>query len=181
MDMATTMVRMEPESLHLRRACEGDPAAFTALVRLYDAQLRAYAYRLLRDRSLMDDALQNAYLSAYRTIGRFRGDASFKNWMYRIVHNACIDLIRKRRDDAELFESAAVADDPATARDVRLDLVAAFDRMTTEHRAVLVLIDVEGLDYGEAAQILSIPIGTVRSRLNRARSAMRDILGGERR
>jgi RNA polymerase sigma-70 factor (ECF subfamily) len=178
MDMATTMVRMEPESLHLRRAREGDAAAFTALVRAYDPQLRAYAYRLLRDATLMDDALQNAYLSAYRAIGRFRGDASFKNWMYRIVHNACIDLIRKRWDDGELFESAATIGDPATAGAARLDLIAAFEKMTTEHRAVLVLIDVEGLDYAEAADILAVPIGTVRSRLNRARAAMRDTLGG---
>lgn len=175
------MIRMEPESLHLKRACEGDPAAFTALVRLYDPQLRAYAFRLLRDAALMDDALQNAYLSAFRAIRRFRGDASFKNWMYRIVHNACIDLIRKRRNDAELFESAALTDDVATAGAARLDLVAAFDRMSVEHRAVLTLIDVEGLDYGEAADILAIPVGTVRSRLSRARTAMRDALGGDER
>ena len=108
MDMATTMVGMEPESLHLKRACEGDPAAFTALVRLYDPQLRAYAYRLLRDGMLMDDALQNAYLAAFRSIGRFRGDASFKNWMYRIVQNACIDLIRKRRNDVPPLRPARI-------------------------------------------------------------------------
>lgn len=177
--MATTMIRMEPESLHLRKARDGDPAAFTALVRQYDPQLRAYAYRLLGDRTAMDDALQNAYLNAFGAIGRFRGDASFKNWMYRIVHNACIDLIRRRRDDAELFEGAAVAVDPARARGDRLDLIAAFEAMTAEHRAVLTLIDVEGFDYAEAADVLSVPIGTVRSRLNRARSAMRRELGGE--
>lgn len=177
--MATTMIRMEPESLHLRKARNGDPAAFTALVREYDPQLRAYAYRLLGDRAAMDDALQNAYLSAYRAIGRFRGDASFKNWMYRIVHNSCIDLIRKRRDDVELFEDVAAVGDPATAGVMRLDLAAAFRRMTDEHRSVLMLIDVEGLDYAEAADVLSVPLGTVRSRLNRARAAMRRELGGE--
>jgi RNA polymerase sigma-70 factor (ECF subfamily) len=173
------MARMEPESLHLRRAKEGDPVAFTALVRLYDPQLRAYAFRILGDRSTMDDALQNAYLSAFRAITRFRGDASFKNWMYRIVHNACIDLIRRRRDDVELFESAAVDVDPAAAGNARVDIVAAFERMTTEHRAVLALVDVEGLDYSAAADVLGVPVGTVRSRLNRARAAMRNELGGE--
>lgn len=173
------MIRMEPESLHLRKAMDGDPMAFTALVRRYDPQLRAYAYRLLGDPAAMDDALQNAYLSAFGAIGRFRGDASFKNWMYRIVHNACIDLIRRRRDEVELFEYAAVVDDPARASGYRLDLVAAFEAMTAEHRAVLTLIDVEGFDYAEAAEVLSVPIGTVRSRLNRARAAMRRELGGE--
>ena len=177
--MATTMVRMEPESLHLRKAKDGDPVAFSALVRLYDPQLRAYAYRILGDRTAMDDALQNAYLSAFRAIRRFRGDASFKNWMYRIVHNACIDLIRKRRDDVELFEGVAAVSDPATAGIARLDLAAAFERMTVEHRSVLMLVDVEGLDYAEAAVVLSIPVGTVRSRLNRARAAMRRELGEE--
>lgn len=127
----------------------------------------------------MDDALQNAYLNAFRAIRRFRGDASFKNWMFRIVHNACIDLIRRRRDDVELFESAAVASDPAAGGVARIDIVAAFERMTTEHRAVLALVDVEGLDYAAAADVLAVPVGTVRSRLNRARSAMRQELGGD--
>ena len=173
------MVRMEPESLHLRKAKDGDPVAFTAHVRLYDPQLRAYAYRILSDRTAMDDALQNAYLNAFRAIRRFRGDASFKNWMFRIVHNACIDLIRKRRDDVELFESAAVVSDPARAGILRVDIVAAFERLTTEHRAVLALVDVEGLDYAAAADVLAVPVGTVRSRLNRARAAMREELGGD--
>ncbi len=173
------MVRMEPESLHLRKARDGDPVAFTALIRLYDEQLRAYAYRILGDRTAMDDALQNAYLSAFRAIRRFRGDASFKNWMFRIVHNACIDLIRRRRDDVELFETAAVMSDPTGAGIARLDLAAAFAQMTTEHRAVLALVDVEGLDYAAAADVLAVPVGTVRSRLNRARAAMRKELGGE--
>jgi RNA polymerase sigma-70 factor (ECF subfamily) len=127
----------------------------------------------------MDDALQNAYLNAFRSIRRFRGDASFKNWMYRIVHNACIDLIRKRRDVVELFDEVALVHDPASAGVARLDLLAAFERMTVEHRAVLMLIDVEGLDYAEAADVLSVPVGTVRSRLNRARAAMRRALGEE--
>ena len=173
------MVRMEPESLHLRKAKDGDPVAFTALVRLYDPQLRAYAYRILGDRTAMDDALQNAYLSAYRAIRRFRGEASFKSWMYRIVHNACIDLIRRRRDEVELFDSVATVTDPASAGVARLDLLAAFERMTVEHRSVLLLIDVEGLEYAEAADVLSIPVGTVRSRLSRARAAMRRELGEE--
>ncbi len=173
------MVRMEPESLHVRKAKDGDPVAFTALVRLYDPQLRAYAFHILGDRTSMDDALQNAYLNAFRAIRRFRGEASFKNWMYRIVHNACIDVIRRRRDDVELFEAAALANDPSSARIARLDLVSAFERMTTEHRSVLLLVDVHGLDYAEAADVLSVPVGTVRSRLNRARAAMRRELGEE--
>ena len=173
------MARMEPESLHLRKARDGDPVAFTALIRLYDPQLRAYAYRILGDRTAMDDALQNAYINAFRAIRRFRGEASFKNWMYRIVHNACIDLIRKRRDEVELFDDAAIVNDAESAGITRLDLAAAFERMTVEHRSVLSLIDVDGLDYAEAADVLSIPVGTVRSRLNRARAAMRRELGEE--
>jgi RNA polymerase sigma-70 factor (ECF subfamily) len=179
--MMTTMLEVEPENLHLRRAREGDQVAFTALIRSYDSQLRAYAYRILRDRDLMEDALQNAYLSAFRAIGRFRGDASFKNWMYRIVHNACIDVVRRRRDHAELFEDSSTTPDHAQAGIDRADLLVAFDQLTVEHRAVLVLVDVDGLDYAEAADILAIPLGTVRSRLNRARAAMREILGGEHR
>lgn len=173
------MLRMEPDSLHLHKARDGDPVAFAALVRLYDPQLRAYAFRILGDPATMDDALQNAYLNAFRAIRRFRGDASFKNWMYRIVHNACIDLIRRRRDEVELSEDVAVVDDLAGAGSARVDIVAAFQRMTPEHRAVLALVDVEGLDYVAAADVLGIPVGTVRSRLNRARAAMRTELGGE--
>lgn len=177
--MIASMPRVDIEDLHLRKACTGDSAAFTALIRNYDHQLRGYAYQILRDRTLMDDALQNAYLSAFKAIGSFKGHASFRSWMYRIVHNACIDLIRKRRDERELFESAAIAAGPETGATDRLDLAQAFGRMSPDHRAVLLLVDVEGFDYGAAGEILGVPVGTVRSRLNRARAAMRNELGGD--
>lgn len=92
------------------------------------------------------------------------------------MHNACIDIIRKRRELDEVDEIAA--DGFSDVTDLRLDLADALDRIPPDHRAVLLVVDVHGFDYTDAAQILDIPVGTVRSRLSRARQAMRQLLEG---
>ncbi|MFP5331397.1 MAG: RNA polymerase sigma factor [Acidimicrobiia bacterium] len=160
----------------ISEAAGGDPDAFLELIKPHDQALRGLAYRMLRDSHLMDDALQDAYLAAYRGLPRFRGDSSFKTWIFRIVHNACIDIIRKRRELDEVEELPADGFDAVT--DLRLDLEDALDRIPHDHRAVLLVVDVHGFDYSAAARILDVPVGTVRSRLSRARQAMRQLLEG---
>lgn len=162
----------------LERARQGDHRAFAELLQRHDAGLRALAYRLMGDRTLMDDALQEAYVKAYKALPRFRGEAGFGTWLYRIVYNTSIDMLRRTREVVPLTPSIVVAGPSVEGSVVaRLDVSAALRSLSAEHRSVLVLVDALGFDYGDAAEVLEIPIGTVRSRLARARRAMRRRLG----
>jgi RNA polymerase sigma-70 factor (ECF subfamily) len=167
----------------LARARHGDGVAFTALVRHYDDGLRALAYRLLGDRARMDDALQEAYLNAYRALPGFRGDASLRTWLYRIVYNACLDELRRSRSvvaiDSVRTLPARTAD-PAESLSVRESLAAALDGLPPEDRAAVLFVDGAGFDYRGAAEVLGIPEGTVGSRLNRARADLRNALADRR-
>ncbi len=160
----------------IAQAAGGDADAFLQLIRPHDRALRALAYRILADRHLMDDALQDAYLAAFRSLPRFRGDSSFRTWIFRIAHNACIDIIRRRRELDEVDEIPGDRFDDLA--DLRLDLVDALDAIPVTHRAVLLLVDLHGFDYSAAAEILGVPVGTVRSRLSRARRSMQQLLEG---
>jgi RNA polymerase sigma-70 factor (ECF subfamily) len=167
-----------PPSL-IRRARRGDPHAFSALIRLYDRELRALAYRVLGDRDGMDDALQQAYLSAFRALPRFRGDSGLATWLYRIVYNACLDELKRQRNVVPL-ERIRDRPDPrqgiAETLPVRSGLAEALGELPPPDRAAVLLVDAYGFDYGSAAEILGVPEGTVGSRLNRARALLRAAL-----
>ena len=126
----------------------------------------------------MEDVLQEAYLRAFRALPRFRGDSGVGTWLYRIVYNAALDELRSSRRRFELslrqleFESEAVPD-PAEVVPAQRAIAHALMRLSPEDRAVVVLVDGQGLRYDEAARVLGVPPGTVASRLNRARSALR--------
>jgi RNA polymerase sigma-70 factor, ECF subfamily len=165
----------------LDRARNGDHDAFTAVVRLYDLRLRGLAYRVLGDRDGMDDALQEAYVRAFRALPRFRGDARIGTWLFRITYNACLDeLARKRKVTQvpldELVEQASAEPEPGEALRARRDLASAFAALSKDERAVVFLVDVQGFDYSGAAELLGVPVGTVASRLNRARRSLRSAL-----
>lgn len=176
----------EVDPLVVARARQGDRTAFADIVRHYDTRLRALAFRLLRDRDRMDDVLQEAYVKAYRGLPRFKGDSAVGTWLYRITYNACMDDLRRRPAVASLSydsESAASMVDPKSGpADIvveRYDLAVALDRLPPDQRAAVMLVDAYGLDYADAARVLGVRTGTIASRLNRARSALRGALGGE--
>jgi RNA polymerase sigma-70 factor, ECF subfamily len=165
----------------LDRARSGDHDAFTAVVRLYDLRLRGLAYRVLGDRDGMDDALQEAYVRAFRALPRFRGDARVGTWLFRITYNACLDELARKRKVAhvsldELVEQASAEPEPDEALRTRLDLASSFAALSRDERAVVFLVDVQGFDYSGAAELLGVPVGTVASRLNRARRTLRGAL-----
>jgi RNA polymerase sigma-70 factor (ECF subfamily) len=169
----------EIDSRTFERARAGDRRAFAAVVRHYDAGLRALAYRLLGDRSRMDDALQEAYVHAFRGLSRFRGDSAPGTWLYRIAYNACIDELRRSRQVVPLDSirdrpdpAVAVADDVVT----RTSLEDALTRLSPEDRAAVLLVDAQGFDYRQAADVLGVPEGTVGSRLHRARTVLRSAI-----
>ena len=172
----------------LARAKAGDRAAFTDVVRHYDHRLRALAYRLLGDRAAMDDALQEAYVKAFRALPSFREDAGLGTWLYQITYRACIDLQRRERrhtvDLADQWSSPATTAtaaggagaDPAATAASRTDLQRALPALPVDQRAAVLLVDAEGLDYDAAASVLGVAPGTIASRLSRARAALRAAL-----
>ncbi|MBM3498713.1 MAG: sigma-70 family RNA polymerase sigma factor [Armatimonadetes bacterium] len=152
----------------------------------------ATAYRLIGDADAACDATQEAYVRAYSSLHTFRGNSSFSTWLYRIVVNVSLDVLRRRTRaperlmlvDEEHGEHAVEVADPSAdpqadveRRERQAAVLRALQRVSDDHRAVLVLFDLNGLAYEEIAAILGVPLGTVKSRLNRARLALRDALG----
>jgi RNA polymerase sigma-70 factor (ECF subfamily) len=161
----------------------GDRAAFGELIRRHDDRMRGLAFRLLADRHAMDDALQESYLKAYRALYRFRAGSDFGTWLYRITYNACIDELRKRKRTPVATDDQV---EPMSARPGPERIVSASETVRTaladlpiDQRVTVVLVDGEGFDHREAAEILGVAPGTVASRLHRARAALRRILGEE--
>ncbi len=160
-------------------AQHGDRAAFDELLRRHDDRMRALAYRLLADRDRMDDALQEAYLNAFRGLGKFRPGSEFGPWLYRVTYNACIDELRRRKRhpvaaEAEDTESTRPGPEQSvtTAESVR----KALADLPVDQRVTVVLVDAEGFDHNQAAEILGVAPGTVASRLHRARTKLRRLL-----
>lgn len=161
-----------------------DAGQFEQLLRAHDQRLRGLAFRMLGDRAAMDDVLQEAYLKAWRGLGSFRGEAAIGTWLYRIVSSCCLDHLRRRtrRGEVALEEAPERMTAAIEALAGRLDLAAALDQLSPDHRLVVLLVDVDGFSYDDAAAILGVAPGTVASRLNRAHHALRLLLrkDGER-
>ncbi len=179
----------------IQAARGGDLDSFNRLVLAYQDLIYNQAYRMIGEEELADDATQNAFISAYNHLGSFRG-GSFKAWLLRIVTNACYDELRRRKrrptipleplDDAgEEVESPSWMVDPADRPEElvqRVELQNAIqhclDKLPDDFRSAVVMVDVQGLDYSEAADSIGTPIGTIKSRLARARLRLRDCLNG---
>jgi RNA polymerase sigma-70 factor (ECF subfamily) len=130
----------------------------------------------------MDDVLQEAYVKAYRALPRFRGDSKLGTWLYRIAYNACLDELERSRRVVQLplGEVAEPADPRSSVAETvasRRDLAAALAALAPEDRAAVVMVDAHGLAYRDAGDVLGVPEGTIASRLNRARAALRRTLG----
>jgi RNA polymerase sigma-70 factor (ECF subfamily) len=165
----------EPEPEIIGRARDGDLRAFESLVRDYQADLWRFAYHLTRDRALADDVTQEAFLKAYRAIGSYRGQAKFSSWLLRIARNCAIDAYRKTRRETPVADhddlGAGPVRAPASSED-RLRIDQALRRLPMPLREPFVLIEVLGFTYREASAILGTRIGTVKSRMHRARSLL---------
>jgi RNA polymerase sigma-70 factor (ECF subfamily) len=179
----------------IQAARDGDLDSFNRLVIAYQDLVYNQAYRMIGEEESADDATQNAFISAYNHLSSFRG-GSFKAWLLRIVTNACYDELRRRKrrptiplepvDDAgEEVESPSWMVDPTDRPEEqvqRLELQNAIqhclDRLPDDFRSAVVMVDVQGLDYSEAAESIGTPIGTIKSRLARARLRLRDCLNG---
>jgi RNA polymerase sigma-70 factor (ECF subfamily) len=163
------------------RAQTGQLDAFEELVRKHRLATYRVALRMLGDESDAEDATQDAFVQAWRNLGGFRADAAFPTWMYRIVTNRCLNMLRARRrteplpDDREA--PASRPDRIAEARWQVEDLKLAILRLTPEQRAPLVLRELQGCSYEEIAEALDVSISAVKSRLHRARLELLSAMG----
>lgn len=178
----------DPDALAVRRAQHGDTAGFEELIRRHDRRTYNLALRVCGNPELARDAAQEAWLSAFRKLSAFRGDSAFTTWLHRITVNACLDLLRKeqrapvvalpaRDDDADGGGPEPALPDHADETIGSLDAAGALARVPVEFRTALVLHDVLDLPYAEVAEILEVPLGTVRSRLHRGRLQLAELIG----
>lgn len=183
------------EIILIRDAQQGDLDAFNRLILLYQELVYNQAYRVLGESDAAEDATQEAFISAYRKLDSYRG-GSFKAWLLRIVTNACYDELRRRKRrpvvpleptdeyDEEIESPRWIADLGESPEDftLRAELSEAIQHclgnLSEDFRTVVVLVDIQGMDYTEASEIMGTPLGTVKSRLARARLGMRLCLQG---
>jgi RNA polymerase sigma-70 factor, ECF subfamily len=167
----------------LRAHADGDPRAFEELVRRHRDRLWAVALRTLREPEEAADALQDALVSAYRAAGSFRAESAVTTWLHRIVVNACLDRIRRRqvRPTVPLPEEGpgepAERRDRMAERDTAMAVEEALGQLGVEQRAAITLVDIEGYSVADAAQILGVAEGTVKSRCARGRAKLAVLLG----
>lgn len=190
-DAQVSVLALEtPELLHAAR--RGDDAAFNDLIAHYQATAQRVAQQILRTEEAAADAVQDALLKVHRALPRFE-DGNFRSWLLRIVTNTCYDHLRslRRRPTVSLDDltdtqgvefpdlHSAAQQNPETVvtqRESLQTLLNAVADLPEWHREVVLLVDVHGYDYGEAAHALGLPLGTVKSRLSRARATLRDHL-----
>ena len=179
----------------IQAAQAGDLDSFNSLILAYQDLAYNVAYRIMGDGPSASDATQDAFIKAYNSLKRFRG-GSFRSWLMRIVTNVCYDELRKRKRrpqvaleplnaDNEAIESPSWLKDPGESpedRAARMELSKAIQEclngLSPDFRAVVVLVDIQGMDYAEASDMVDKPLGTIKSRLARARLKLRDCLRG---
>ena len=185
------MTRQEELAL-LRRAKDGDSAAFEEIVRAHEATVYHLALRQLGSREDAEDAAQEVFLKAYTGLQSFRGESRLSVWLYRVTNNVCIDFLRRRKETVSLYaqdedgeplelEIPDARFDPAALAeraDLREQVGRALDKLPPDARQILLLRELGGQSYDEIAQTLSLDIGTVKSRIFRARKKLCTLLAG---
>ena len=171
-----------------RSAAGGDEESFARLVSLHEKRVYTLALRMTGDREDAEDVAQEAFLSAWRGLPSFRGEAGFSTWLYRLTSNAAIDQLRKgkrQREEASLDDGDLPLDVPdrqpgpqeaAESAELQRAVADGLRELSEDHRQILLLREYQGLSYDEIAQALEVDLGTVKSRISRARRALRKIL-----
>ena len=165
-----------------------DEAAFEELIRLYEKKVYTLCVRMCGNTEDAEEAAQDAFLALWRGIDRFRQESSLSTWIYRLAANACIDLIRRRKksagsislDDEELFvdapDPAPQPHELAEQREAQRALREGLMSLPPEYRSILILREIEGLSYSEIAAVQELELGTVKSRISRGRTLLRNFL-----
>ena len=174
----------------IQAARNGDQAAFGELVQQYQKRVFALAVRMCPTPELAEEAAQEAFLAAWQGLPFFRGDSAFATWLYRLTSNACVDLLRREGrhrsaagpslDDetvsAEVPDPTPTPEKAVEQQELRRQIEAGLQTLSPEHREVLILREIQQLSYDEIADVLSLDLGTVKSRINRGRRQLREFL-----
>jgi RNA polymerase sigma-70 factor, ECF subfamily len=168
----------------IARVCRGEPAAFEPLVERYYQRIARLAHHVVGHPLVAEDIAQETFLRAYRTLPRFRGDASFYSWLYRITINLCLNYLRRQPRLSSVEATAAhflptMPSDPSTLledRERQRLIRGAIDSLPAHYRIVVILRDLEELSYQDIADVLAIPVGTVKSRINFAKRLLKEKL-----
>ena len=173
---------MNSDSQLVQSAQQGDPAAFGNLVQLYQQPLLRAMLPVTDNHEEAQDIVQEAFIQAYRNLGSFRGDSAFFTWIYRIAFNLAKARHRKQRPFSIDTSSLSMPSKEPSAEQIfessefRTILRTAIAELSIDHQHVIILRELEELDYDEIAQRLDLSVGTVRSRLHRARAQLRELL-----
>ena len=171
-------------------ARNGNEAAFEELVRLYEKRVLALTNRMCRNPEDAAEAAQEAFISAWQGLKFFRGDSSFSTWLYRLASNACVDLLRREgrhqtaagpslndeEANIDVADTTATPHEAAEQQELRELIEEGLRTLSPDHRQVLILREMHQLRYDEIAQSLDIDVGTVKSRISRARKQLRNFL-----
>ena len=176
----------------IRQCQKGDVQAFRQLVERYEDRIYGLACSILGDREVAKDAAQEAFIRVYRALGKFEGRSTFYTYLYRITTNVCLTFAQReqRRPDSVSIEGMQEASDMALDRflgtdepvndieriGLREEIQKVLEHLSPDHRAVVILKDIEDLSQEEIADVLDVSVGTVKSRLSRARARLRDLL-----
>ncbi len=178
------------EKAWIEAAQDGDPLAFEQLIHLYEKRVFALTRRMCKNPADAEEAAQETFLAAWQGLRFFRGESSFSTWLYRLASNACVDLLRKEgrhqaaagpslNDEEVLLEIQDEAPSPhalAERAELKEQIEAGLAALPEEYREVLILREIHQQSYDEISEILSLDLGTVKSRINRGRTRLRKFL-----
>lgn len=187
----------KPENLLVKQASEGNMQAYEELIRAYQKKVYNIAFRMMGNSEDAEDIAQETFIKVYRSLSKFRGDSAFSTWLYRIATNISIDQLRKKKNrmvvyidnnvegeegdiQRQLKDDSPSPEDIAETKELKNTVQNAINRLSPDHKAVIVLRDIKGLQYDEIARILNCPEGTIKSRINRARLSLHSLLSGNR-
>jgi RNA polymerase sigma-70 factor (ECF subfamily) len=181
-----TMISSNDDLILMRRIASGDEAALQELYATFGQRLYAYALRLTVDPATAEDVVQESLVAVWQGARRFRGDGRVLTWLLGIVHHKALNAIRGTRrwvdepeEGAELPGGDPLPDEAFVQREQRRSVRAGLAQLSPEHRAVLELVFYQGLSLKEASEVCNCPVGTIKSRLNYAKSHLRGVLARE--
>ena len=178
----------EALELLVKRAQKGDDTALEELLFAYEKRVYNIALRYMGSEADAYDMAQEALIKIYKRIKAFKGDSSFSSWVYRVTVNTCLDGLRRRKKNVVSLESTIEAgasysdekndtpEESAVRKELQSRVQQAINTLSADHKSVIILRDINGLSYEEVAVMLSVSVGTVKSRINRARQKLKEIL-----
>lgn len=183
---------MDKESQLIKRARNGDISAFEELIAEYEKKIYNYCFRMTNNREDAEDLAQEVFIKVYRGLKSFKGDSQFSTWIYRIAYNTCVDKFRRKKvrvlsmtpaneeeKELDLPDGEPLPEEKVLQAEKKKLIQECIESLKPEYKTVIILRDIQDHTYESIADILGIPLGTVKSHISRARAALREALDGK--